>query len=239
MVFAALKREVDPDRVRRYIYGVEKVLSDLEEAIGAKYPALLDAAKRYLKDSVHYLEKGDLETSLVTISYAEGLIDSLKYMGEIEASWPAHIGEQAKVFLAGTFDIIHPGHIELFKWASSFGRLYVVIARDVNVQRNKGRKPVLPERVRLKIVQSIRYVYEARLGDEEDIFKPIEEIRPDIIVLGPDQTISEALLGKELESRLGYKPIVKRFPVKGSFEGIRSSSDIIRKVCSFYCDLFK
>jgi FAD synthetase len=239
VVYAVLKREVDPDRIRKYINGVESVLNDLETILASKYPMLLDAAKRYLKDSMHYLEKGDLETSLVTISYAEGLIDALKYIGELEASWPTLINEQQKVFLAGTFDIIHPGHIELFKWASSFGKLYVVVARDVNVQRNKGRKPVIPERARLKIIQSIRYVYEARLGDEEDIFKPIEEIRPDIIVLGPDQTISESFIERELESRLGYKPVVKRYPAKESFEGIRSSSDIIRKICYFYCDSLK
>ena len=208
------------------------------EFLRNNYPSLLDAIKRYLKDSRYYLEKGDIETSLAAIAYAEGLLDSLKYIGELELHWPERRQEK-KVFLAGTFDILHPGHIELMKWASSFGKLYVVVARDINAVKSKGRRPVLPESVRLEIVRSIRYVYEARLGDETDIFRPIEDIRPDIIVLGPDQSISEEVVAGEVERRLGYKPLVARYPDKKAFNGIKSSTDIIRSICKSYCNLVK
>ena len=47
-----------------------------------------------------------------------------------------------KVLIAGTFDIIHPGHINLIKQAKEFGDfLVVVIARDKNVIKAKGKQP--------------------------------------------------------------------------------------------------
>ncbi|MEB3756831.1 MAG: DUF357 domain-containing protein [Desulfurococcales archaeon] len=227
---------INVDRIRQYINGLKTALESISEFLDNRYPRLLDAIKRYLEDSRYYLEKGDVETSLVAIAYAEGLLDSLKYMGELEPHWPERRKEN-KVFLAGTFDILHPGHIELMKWASSFGKLYVVVARDANAVKSKGRRPVLPESVRLEVVKSIRYVYEARLGDETDIFKPVEEIRPDVIILGPDQSISEETVVEEAERRLGYKPLVARYPDKKAFNGIKSSTDIIRSICERYCDL--
>ncbi|MCE4615416.1 MAG: cytidylyltransferase family protein [Desulfurococcales archaeon] len=233
-----MELEINVDRIRHYIDGLETSLNRVSRLLSNRYPGLLDAIKRYVNDSRYYLEKGDAETSLVSVAYAEGLLDSLKYIGELEIQWPERKQEK-RVFLAGTFDIIHPGHIELMKWASGLGKLYVVVARDANVLKSKGRLPVLSESIRLRIVQGIRYVYDARLGDEADIFAPIEDIRPDIIALGPDQAISEEVVAGEVERRLGYRPVVTRYPAKKAFNGIKSSTDIIELICKNYCDLIK
>ena len=87
------------------------------------------------------------------------------------------------VVVAGTFDILHPGHVYLFEEAADLGDVYVIIARDSNVTK----KTVFNEKERLKMVESLKPVKKAVLGDENDFFKPIEEIGPDIIFLGPDQ----------------------------------------------------
>jgi len=223
-------------RVEKYIYGVEKVLGELESSGYMRdYTELLDAAKRYLEDAKYYLGKKDCATALVNVSYAEGLIDSLKYTGAIEPKWPASRERPRKVVVAGTFDIIHPGHLELFRYASTLGDLYVIVSRDANAEKIKGRPPVLDEKTRLEIVSSIKYVKRAVLGDLIDIFKPLEEIRPDIVVLGPDQLVSEEQVEREVETRTGHRPQVIRFPAKKRHGWISSSSDIITKICKQLC----
>ncbi|MFX1355154.1 MAG: adenylyltransferase/cytidyltransferase family protein, partial [Promethearchaeota archaeon] len=93
-----------------------------------------------------------------------------------------------KVLIAGTFDIIHPGHIFLINEAAKMGDVYVIVATDKNRKLYSGEAPVIPEQQRLEVVRSIKNVREARLGrHDNDTLKTVEEINPDIILLGPDQ----------------------------------------------------
>jgi len=225
------------ERAEKYVEGAKLALESIR-GLGGEYARLLDAARRYLEDARYYLEAGDCETALVAASYAEGLIDSLKYLGVVEARWPSSRGlEKPRVFVAGTFDLLHPGHVSLLEYASRLGKVYAVVARDSTVERLKGRKPVLGERSRLRLVSSVRYVYRAMLGDPDDMLAPVEIVRPHVIVLGPDQAFDEDELARAVERRLGYKPRVIRYPEKRPFEdNLASTSDIIRRVCcGGYC----
>ena len=227
------------DRAEKYIAGAKDTLervSRLPSTQEKPIARLLDAARRYVDDAEYYLRKGDCETALASVSYAEGLIDSLKYMGIAEFEW-AKPRTRPKVFVAGTFEIIHPGHIELLKYAASLGEVHVVVARDSNVVRFKGRVPVIPENVRVEVVSSIKYVKTARLGDREDVLVPIGEIRPNIILLGPDQPFDEKELAGSVEARFGYRPKVIRYTEKKEFAGgLRSVSEIYSRICREYCD---
>jgi len=105
-----------------------------------------------------------------------------------------------KVVATGTFDIIHPGHIKFLEEAKKLGDyLIVIVAREKNVKHKP--KPFIPETQRLRVVRALKPVDDAILGDEDDIFKPIEEIKPDVIALGYDQHFDEVWLKKELEKR--------------------------------------
>ena len=229
-------------RAEKYARNLLKVINEVEKAeLSAEsvdISGLLDAARRYAEDTFYFIDKGDCQTALVSASYAEGLLDALKYLGFIELEWPSPREElERKVFVGGTFDILHPGHIDLLEFASHYGKLYVVVARDSNVLKNKGKKPILNEASRLRVVSSIRYVYEARLGDEKDIFKPVREISPDVIVLGPDQPFNPEKLRSLLKDMLGKDVKVIRYSEKREFEkGMRGSRDIIRTICCrSYC----
>jgi len=225
------------ERAERYIEGARRALEGLRGALGGDYARLLDAASRYLDDAEYYVGQGDCETGLVAASYAEGLIDALKYLGVVEPEWPSGAIEKPRVFVAGTFDLIHPGHVDLLRFASKYGRVYAVVARDSTVERVKRKKPILDEEARLENIEAIRYVYEARLGDEEDMLRPVEEVDPDIIVLGPDQPFDEEELASMVEERIGRRPRVIRYPGKKTFSGgMKSTSDIIRRICEgSYC----
>ncbi|MDW7775058.1 MAG: adenylyltransferase/cytidyltransferase family protein [Methanosarcinales archaeon] len=105
-----------------------------------------------------------------------------------------------RVLATGTFDILHPGHILYLEEAKKMGdELWVIVACSAMV--NHKPKPFLPEEQRLAMVKSLKVVDHAVLGDEHDMFKPLMDIQPDIIVLGHDQHFNENDLEKELASR--------------------------------------
>lgn len=62
-------------------------------------------------------------------------------------------------FVAGNFDLIHPGYIKLFKFAKRFcDFLIVAIHKDPSIERPKKFKPIHSLKERKMILDSIRYV---------------------------------------------------------------------------------
>jgi len=115
-----------------------------------------------------------------------------------------------KVMCAGTFDIIHPGHLFYFSEAKKYGdKLVVVVARDNTSEKFKGKRPVHSERERLEAVRTLEIVDEAVLGNKDNIFDIIEKVKPDAICLGYDQKIQRQEVEDELKKR-GIKADVIR-----------------------------
>ncbi len=107
-----------------------------------------------------------------------------------------------KIVITGTFDLVHPGHIFLINEASKLGEVYVIVARDVNVKKFKGESPILPEGQRLEMVQNLKNVKKAIFGKiDSDYLKIIEEINPDIIMLGPNQKVTIKMIKKGLKEK--------------------------------------
>lgn len=103
------------------------------------------------------------------------------------------------VVATGVFGILHPGHVLFLREAKKLGdKLIVIVARDRNVEKKKGRA-LIPEEQRLEVVKALSVVDEAILGDEKDTLEPIAEIRPDIVALGKDQDVDENSLRKGLD----------------------------------------
>jgi len=50
-----------------------------------------------------------------------------------------------KVLVAGTFDILHPGHIFLINEAAKLGEVHVIVATDKNRKSFSGELPIIPE----------------------------------------------------------------------------------------------
>ncbi|MFW9781006.1 MAG: adenylyltransferase/cytidyltransferase family protein [Candidatus Heimdallarchaeota archaeon] len=106
------------------------------------------------------------------------------------------------MLVAGTFDIVHPGHIFLINEAAKMGDVYVIVATDKNRKLYSGETPMIPEQQRLEVVKSIKNVKEARLGrHDNDTLKTVEEINPDIILLGPDQKYNISILKSGLKKK--------------------------------------
>ena len=104
--------------------------------------------------------------------------------------------KQRVVLASGVFDLLHLGHVRFLEDAKKAGgpdaKLIVIIAKDSTAEKLKGRKPIMSEDQRRALVESLRVVDEAVLGYEGlDIGEVLEEIKPDVIALGYDQSEME------------------------------------------------
>lgn len=100
------------------------------------------------------------------------------------------------VFVSGNFNIVHPGHLRLLKFASECGEYLVV-----GVHRDKTQNPtLLDEKFRLEGIQSITWVdFGFLLKDEPEEF--IRALCPAIVVKGKEH---EDLYNPELDAVNSY-----------------------------------
>ena len=94
-----------------------------------------------------------------------------------------------KVWTNGCFDILHRGHIELFRYAKSLGdELVVGVDSDEKVKKDKGKnRPIISLQDRIFMLQSIKYIDKVIPFDStKDLEKTIKWYRPNIMVIGSD-----------------------------------------------------
>jgi len=89
------------------------------------------------------------------------------------------------VLAGGVFDIIHPGHIYTLNAAKALGDiLVVVVATNSTAVKMKKRDPLHTQEQRKELVNSLSMVDLCLIGQENDIFKTVNHVRPQIIALG-------------------------------------------------------
>jgi len=99
------------------------------------------------------------------------------------------------VLAGGVFDIIHPGHIHTLNAAKKLGDvLVVVVATDNTAVKMKKRRPLHTQEQRQELVNSLSTVDLCLIGQEDDIFKTVNHVRPQIIDLGYDQVHQEKFI---------------------------------------------
>ena len=139
------------------------------------------------------------------------------------------------VLVAGTFDLIHAGHIFLINEASKLGDVYVVVATDENRELFSGERPIIPQEQRLEVIKNLKNVKDARIGrSDNDTLKTVEEINPDIILLGPDQKYSIDILKDELKKKSLNHIEVRRLETYYDKYQLHSSRLIKQKIIERY-----
>jgi rfaE bifunctional protein nucleotidyltransferase chain/domain len=132
------------------------------------------------------------------------------------------------VFTNGVFDILHPGHIELFEFAKSKGDILIVgINTDQSVKRIKGEnRPIFPLGERIEILEAIETIDFIIPFSEDTPLQLIQNLyRIDILIKGKDYLPSQVVGRKEIESS-GGKLIL--FPYKSQY----STTAIIQRLSS-------
>ena len=99
------------------------------------------------------------------------------------------------VLAGGVFDIIHPGHIHTLNAAKALGDiLIVVVATDNTAVKMKKRQPLHSKEQRQELVNSLVMIDLCLIGQEDDIFKTVNLVKPQIIALGYDQVHQEKFI---------------------------------------------
>lgn len=155
------------------------------------------------------------ELKLLDIS---GLIKITDTLLEIT---PAGRSKIKVVLTGGAYDLLHKGHIITLQEAKQLGDfLVVVVARDVTV-KNRKRKPIHSEQDRVFMLNQLKIVDVAILGDEIDHMRVVRRIKPNIVALGADQDhIKEVLLDQFKDQGQEQTKIMR---LKADYEGLATS----------------
>ena len=129
------------------------------------------------------------------------------------------------VFTNGCFDVLHPGHMELFKVGRSLGdKLIVAIDSDQKVKRDKGsQRPINNIQFRKTMLESIKYIDLVLTFDSrEELEQLIELYAPDILLIGADWRGRDVVGGM-------YAKEVKFFNRVGEYSTTRILQDIVNR----------
>ncbi len=129
------------------------------------------------------------------------------------------------VFTNGCFDVLHSGHIHLFRQAKKRGNILIVAVNDdLSVRKLKGpARPIFPLEERLEVldaVETIDYLISFSQSTPREL---IQALLPDVLVKGGDWKPDEVVGREEVEGAGGEVIIIPYLPG-------RSSSEILSKI---------
>jgi len=129
------------------------------------------------------------------------------------------------VFTNGCFDLLHAGHIYLFKEAKKLGdSLIVAVNSDASLRRLKGpNRPVFPLRERLEILAAIEDIDVLTVFRQATPQKIISLLRPDVLVKGGDWPPNQIVGRQEVEESGGRVVLIPY--IKGL-----STTELIKKI---------
>ena len=118
-----------------------------------------------------------------------------------------------KVFVNGTFDVLHYGHFKLLEAAAELGdKLYVAIDTDERIKEKKGEhRPFHNIMERKEMLESIVFVDKVFTFDsDEELTTLIKAIDPDIYVIGSDYK-NKPIVGREYLRNIVFIPRIEKF----------------------------
>lgn len=129
------------------------------------------------------------------------------------------------VLTNGCFDLLHSGHIHIFREAKKYGDILVVAVNDdFSVKKIKGAsRPIFPLEERLEILEAIEDIDYLTSFSEETPRKIIASLVPDVLVKGGDWKPDEVVGREEVEGAGGDVRIIPYL------EGC-STSEIIERI---------
>ena len=126
------------------------------------------------------------------------------------------------IFVNGTFDILHPGHIQLLNYAKSLGgTLTVGIDSDLRVREKKGyARPVYNVGDRAYMLQNLKAVdYVVIFDSDEELERCIKTVKPDIMVVGSDWK-GKSVIGSMYSAELRFFDRIEEYATTKTIQSI-------------------
>lgn len=122
----------------------------------------------------------------ITGKFGEG-----RHVRRVEKITPHSDGDI--VFTNGIFDVLHPGHIEVLRFAKSLGgKLVVGINSDRATRELKGpTRPINNENDRKAVLEALNFVDQVIIFDDTKTLGVIKQVKPKIVVKGGEWTAEE------------------------------------------------
>ena len=127
------------------------------------------------------------------------------------------------VWTNGTFDILHPGHIKLFKVAKELGDMVIVgTDTDEKIKKDKGdHRPVNDLCYRVAMLEAIKYIDVVHtFGSRQELEDLIQLYEPDILLLGDDWRDGD-VVGWEHAGETRFLPRVGGYASSNTIERIK------------------
>ncbi len=111
-----------------------------------------------------------------------------------------------KIFVNGSFDVLHTGHLQLLNWARSLGDyLLAAIDSDRRIGEKKGSgRPFNDQINRYELMANLKPVDQVKIFDSDfELIDIIREYRPDIMIVGSDWR-GKTIIGSEYARQVEY-----------------------------------
>jgi D-beta-D-heptose 7-phosphate kinase/D-beta-D-heptose 1-phosphate adenosyltransferase len=129
-----------------------------------------------------------------------------------------------RIFVNGTFDIVHRGHLELLEYAYNLGTVLVAIDTDRRVQELKGTsRPINNQNDRAYLLRSLKFTSGVVIFDtDQELIDTIKSYQPDIMIKGSDYR-NKPIIGAE------YCREIKFYDVVNGYSTTKTIQDIINR----------
>ena len=121
-----------------------------------------------------------------------------------------------RVWVNGTFDVLHIGHIRLLEFANTIGKVRVGLDTDDRIKEKKGNgRPFNTLQDRMEFMSSIKFVDSVvSFSSDDELRSKIKEYEADIMVIGSDYK-GKNIIGEEIFKNILY---FERIPNKSTTE---------------------
>ena len=129
-----------------------------------------------------------------------------------------------RIFVNGTFDIVHRGHLELLECAYNLGTVLVAIDTDRRVQELKGTsRPINNQNDRAYLLRSLKFTSGVVTFDtDQELIDTIKSYQPDIMIKGSDYR-NKPIIGAE------YCREIKFYDIVNGYSTTKTIQDIINR----------
>jgi len=110
------------------------------------------------------------------------------------------------IWVNGTFDVMHVGHIRLLEFAKSLGDFLIVgLDTDDRIKELKGQdRPVNSLASRIEFMRSIKWVDEVVNFDSDEVLSSlVKSVRPTVMVVGEEYK-NKKVIGSEWADEVIY-----------------------------------
>ena len=127
------------------------------------------------------------------------------------------------IFVNGTFDILHPGHVQLLNYARSLGdSLIVAIDSDQRVRQLKGdNRPINSEDDRKLMLESLRSVDSVWIFNNDQELEDICRLYNPVMVKGSDYR-GRTIIGQQYCKEIVFYDRIEPYSTTRAIQDISS-----------------